>query len=327
MSCSPGDALLYVLSAKESLSWPTFRNTVDTIHLRSNLDGHSDGDVPARIIRHNALSMLRRLGHCDVTYLTQDLDAICVAQPSLAVLPSPGLPRAVLCGRRSTATSDEVRSACSFIGSTSVTVLEALSDSFAPSCITVCASSTSMIQSVSDKLGIAFEAQPAAWRIAQMAGGIDDYLAGLTWQARPELDWPRRDFSPFDLGVSEYSTSDQYRLCRYTNPSTGNPLFLLWQGASAARVEPTWGRYAVLRASRVTALRYDRKGGIVLAPLTAPLPPLLDRALTMSAGVPPTVSDTGSRSMIRYTGVPLSIFEEVSRKIGQAVPMQQTPNQ
>lgn len=323
-----GDTLLFALSAWKEASWATFKKAFDEIFSRS-LVGENFGDPEAiRYERGRAARLLGALGHCE-TQFAGGQGRLYVAPPVLVALPSPGLPRAVLCGARSPGTAPALRRASA--GVRHATRIEVTSQSsrfpYAPSRVQAEGVTHESLRQLASIMGVSYVSLPSAWTIAQFSGGVGEYCEALDWSPLQELTWERADF---DTGLLKFSPpseeSEGMRLSRYQDPVRLRFLYRLYKDGLGAEVDVDWGRYALLREANVSAVAYDGSTAEVAVPQSVPLPPLLARACALCTGYAPRTvprsaasSDLPGRSKLTvYGGVPPDVLATVAAKAGQA---------
>ena len=174
-----GDEILYALSAKGALSWRVFRSTFDSLATHADVSGSVVTENP-RLARLGTLNCLDELGHCDVCW-ARGTGRIMVASPVLAVLPSPGLPRAVVCGARAPQTLKEIREHVAELpGRAAVrTERQHPANGVAPTRIEVVAVSAGELRGIATSAGINCATVPPAWQLTELSGSLDEYLASL----------------------------------------------------------------------------------------------------------------------------------------------------
>lgn len=319
-----GDALLYVLSYWRTVSWTTFKSVLDTVSRTYRPADTVTSNLPARARRSQAVETLASLGHCDVDYSGSSL-RLMVAPSVLARLPAPGLPRAVLCGARGPDSAETLRQACKRLAPlVRLRITEQSSRApAAPQRVEVEAPTESLLSSVAEVAGIELLSVAPAWKLAALCPTVDDFLSRLDWQSTPELGLPAMDFDTRLLRFrSRPADTGPLRLTRYEDQRLGRRHFRLWKGDQWADADPVWARYAVLRAAGVTVTRYNRQTRTVSVPLTAPLPGLASRSLTLCSGwaaepIQTSGPLTGPRHR-RYESVPDDVYDVVARRLGQA---------
>ena len=322
-----GDILLYSLSAWRETTWASFKKCFDEVHRRHVVTSIREEQETATYYRWRALRLLSSLGHVDVRIEGQGMGiAISVAPPALAVLPGFGLPRAVLCGARSTSTSSDLRRAAAGVEGAAITTHSQASLSpYAPARVEVKADSDERIRATAGSMGIPYLDQPPARSMAHASASLDEYCRNLSWSEDEDLNWQREDFNVRGLKFQAAGeTPPGARLSRYQDPITTIWRYRLWRDSQFAELEPDWGRYAILSACSIRNLQYDPVKRDVLVPLATPLPALLARALGLCSGYAPRVgrrsgeADPGIRIRCEvYRDVPPSIFRMVAEKAGQ----------
>lgn len=324
-----GNALLFALSAWRKWRWQAFKTAFDEIEPKQKQVTRV-GASPATFDRWRCASLLDALGHCDFTF-SDGSGWLVIAPPVLVALPLPGLSRAVLCGARSPETASALAGyAESFKGAVKVSVSSQQAIRYyAPARVEIEAEDADDMARFAEAAGVAFARVPAAWSIVLLAGGLDGYLARLSWSRDPEIGWQRQDFDPKSIMFGLPGTSDA-RLSRYQDPIRGTWVYRLVREGESAPVDPSWGRFAVLDWNGKGILNYDPGRGCLRVPATSPLPRLIARALVLCSGRAPELvtdplwepgSQRGSgyapRYVERYEGVPADVYEVVTSKLHQ----------
>jgi hypothetical protein len=312
---SRGDVLLFAVSAQREMAWPVFAAAVDAVFVPDERVG-----ADMRHARAAVAALGDELAHWDVTQTDQGT-RLYIAPPVLALLPCPGLPRAVLCGSRSPDTFPAVAAAARRLGDVEVRRAGQLAlHPFAPTRVEVVAKTADGIAALAATTKIRFEPVPPAWVLAAASCCVDDYLETLEWSPAAELNWRRRDFDTERLRFVQAGSgpaSAGLRLCAYEHPSGWAWQDRLWRGTQSAKVDRNWGRYAVLAESQARLPRYDRHTGMVTVPRQVPLPKLLARALALSSGKPPAYAPGDGLGYHQFSDVPADIFATIAAKLGQ----------
>ena len=321
-----GDVLLFALSASRCWSWRTFKSTFDEVYVRKARISGTKTEEPDQHHRRRTLMLMDSLAHCDVSFHT-DGSEVCVAPPVLAALPTPGLPRAALCGARSPDTVQSLRSAAGRKVRIRVATQSTTSD-IVPTRIEIEADSHSALNSFAEAADVPYVVAPTAWSLAHFTGSLAHYLELLQWSTRPDLTWPRSDFDPARLRFAGVrSDSSNLTLARYQDPVRGRFLFRLWKEGSSADVDPAWGRYAILQDREMAVVTYQSHGALVGVPATVPLPRLVARALTLCSGYAPVQRSRGEAMTSppsqcdMYRSVPLDVYRLCMTKLGQTGPI------
>lgn len=310
-----GDALLFVLSARRTLSRTSFRSAYESLW-RPEVQ---PTDRPLAYAVASAIGTLNALGHCE-----QDAGGdLTVAPPTLALLPWPGPPRAVLCGARSPESLATLRSAARQYRARVTSTTQGSSESPAPARIEASAERTSDLEAIARAAGCALGDPPPALSMASVGASVGDYLNSLDWTADAELDWPRSDFIPGKLRFDPRGHFDGHlRLSQYRHPDGYSVRDYLWRDGLGAATDRSWGRFAVLADSEIQPLRYDRRSGTVFVPVTTPLPRLFARSLGLSSGLAPReTTDRTGPAMRTYASVPEGLASVVARKLVMAEPI------
>lgn len=318
MTFDGGDLLLYAVSASRDMQWPAFRSAADVL---LSLDASIAPDM--RRLRSLAASMGDALGHWDVLVEDGATARICTAPPSLARLPWPGFPRAVLCGSRSPDTLAMVAAAAAF---TEITLRQRHVHSYAPTRIEVTARTDAELAGFADRLGVHYAPEPVAWLLASLSCSANEYIETLDWSSETELNWPYREFDLDRLAFGALGElprrpqdPSQPRLLSYEHPGGwARRDRLIWAGKTAA-VDRSWGRYIVLAAAGRRVLGVDKRHGTVGVPRQLPLPKLLARALTLCSGEPPRAARGTGLGEHVYSGVPAAIIDAVADKLTRDV--------
>jgi hypothetical protein len=311
---SRGDLLLFAVAAHRQLTWGSFSRMVDAIFVPDERVANDVGHV-----RTEVASLGDVLGHWDV--ITDDRGTrICIAPPALAILPRPGRPSAVLCGSRSSDTGPVLARACRMSGVEMTITKQQHLNPYAASRVEVVSDSQDNIAAVAAGIGIECRPSPAAWALAQASGSIDEYLKGLSWTTEEDLNWTRRDFDPVGLRFSPVpldSNHPPFGLSNYTIPAGWARQDRLWRDNENARIDRSWGRYAVLESLGRQVLRFDHQAGLVAVPRQVPLPKIPARSLALCSGRPPTLKAGVGLGYHVYSGIPISVFEALAKKMGQ----------
>lgn len=316
-----GNLLLFTISAWGETRWDAFRTAVDAL-VESHTGGtriHAKGAEGLARDRWRALMALDSLGHIEQAW-DEARGRILVGPSVLALLPAPGLPRAVLCGARSPNTVHDLHRVAR------ETNVEVSVDSqkninhYAPSRITVVGESFESLEEFSRSVGILYSGTPAAWALARLSGSLDSYLDRLSFSTAGEVNWPKWDFDPEKLAFREPAEQrDEFRLTKYRSPITSLSVYHLWRDGSSAQIDPTWGRYAVLQITGKHVVDYNAASGECAVPSGAPLPRILSRALALCSGWAPRrkVAGDSFEAYDYYASVPRDVLKTALHALGQ----------
>lgn len=314
---SEPDQLIFALTGLRESSWSKFKLVVDAVYVGSTAE---TGDTGWGYERFAAARTLDALGHVEFTSQRQDRWLV-VAPPVMAMLPVPGLPRAILCGARSGSLVQHIKEV---IGTLNASVEPRVRDQrgrnrFAPSVIELQSVDLTDLKRIAEHLRLRFQEVPPAWLLAELAGGMDEYDDLLEWSDEPELTWRREDFNPDRLAFTHATGSDAIRLSRYQHPRRPLRRYEFWQGAQHALVDPAWGRFLVLRDRGRSVLRYVHQSSTLEVEGALPLPRLLARSVTLCSGLASkrNVAQGRSRWIESYEAVPLDVALAVAAKVDQ----------
>jgi len=319
---TPGDRLLYAISAKRELGWASFKKTFELLcgrHLAK------DDLQDMSFARYDTARGLDALGHVELDF--GSTIRLYAAPPALALLPTSGLPEAILSGARSPNTIELLQAQVQKHGDALQLNVRGQKDELQrfPARVAVTAETRDDLLSLTSETGIAFQEQPASWRILNFAGSLSDYLADIEWQRTDRLNWEEQQFNAELLRFSTMPFDGETQLIKYVHPSRQYPLHFLWRGAEAARVDPDWGRFAILSRVERNVIHYECMAGILMLPAAIPLPKLLARALCLCSGIVPRIisgsSVAGSPINVPlfrlYVNVPPEFAQIVARKLDQ----------
>lgn len=317
------ERLLYVLSAKGSITWGAFKRVFDQLDSTSAIN--DQGEIASRFRRNRTMRILDALGHCDFQFSGTD-SRVCVAPPVFVRLPKAGLPMAILAGGRSPDTRPDLENACG-TNHCQLTVSPQSSDvPFVPGRFLIEAETEEALHALARAAGVHFDPRPAAWLLGCFAATLDDYLGRVPWRDDGELNWQRKEFScdrvQFQSGKSDGHAS---ALIRYTNPKRGTVLHFFQKAGKYAEVDCDWGRYATLHETGLNLLVYEEKRQLFAVPSGAPLPRLFARSLGLCSGFAPifhSKEEAGwaspeSTGFDVFRAVPSSIAHLVAEKLGQ----------
>jgi hypothetical protein len=319
--------LLYSVSSWGSAPWSSFKKAFDEIYAARARSAGAQLGEPTRHDRQRAAWLLECLGHCDIVFENR-IGRINAAPAVLAALPWLGLPTAVLCGRRSPDTFQELRAACSRHGQRLRARLTRprIASSCAPSRIEIEGDTPERLSDLAQQLRITYADTPPAWSLMSVAPSLDEYLGKLTWDSVPEINWERWDFDPAHLRFGATRVPDvPLRLSKYVDPVRGLSIYRLWRNGLSAPIDPSWGRFAVLQCLRKSVISQDAHSGVVIVPVTVRLPGIYSRGLALCSGRAPTLQP-GTPSFSTEAGpgydlfhsVPNDVFRLLADKLGQS---------
>lgn len=314
-----GDELLAVISARQRLPWQSFREAFDVLHARALHTG-SGVDDAAGYVRTRSIRLLSELGHAETLPYGASA-AICVAPTVLAALPLVGLPLACLCGSRSLRAAADLRAAAGSFGDRVrvITRSQPFSGGYAPAAIHLEATEAELLSEVAKRAEIEYVATPPAWQMLEYSGSAAEYEQQLQWNSDPDPAWPRKDFDPGSLTFRPGGAGAADRLSSFQDPVTRRQIHRLWRSGRATTIDRDWGRWLYLRDLGRSVLRFDELRQTLTVPATAPLPPLLGRALALCSGLAPARQpnpDDAALHMDVYGSVGVAVAELLAEKLG-----------
>ncbi len=296
--------LLFWLSARREGSWQQFRAAVEDIHStegdfeRDESVTSDEGEFPL----HQQLRLnLERLGHAE--FFTHGCErGWRVTPPTLAAHPVSGGVRAVLCGAR----SPELCERALQVGEKVDCEVEVLEYHNVPQVIRFVTPSISTLQQVATQVGAHCQADtPLA--VLSLLPPCDPPSRGSEQVEFPVgADWRIREFDVLSIrwrttnlqhaqtartGLFEFQHYDSWRY------------FLRWKGGTFEMPRAV-ALYALLRR-HPGVLGYDNGTRILSLPGSCHPPRLLERALVLCSGIPPSFDPTTARLL--YSDVPPGI--------------------
>ena len=305
--------LLFWLSARREGSWQQFRAAVEELHSTgsdSDEEGiatPSDGEFPL----HQRLRLdLERLGH--VEFFARSCEGGWrVAPPTLAAHPVSGGVRAVLCGARSPA----LRERALRFGDT--VAGEALDYYGVPQVIRLIAPNLATLRQVATQVGVQFQADTPLAILSHLPpcdppsrGSLQaEFPLGADWRIRefdvPSFRWrttDRQHAQTARTGLFEFQLYDRWRY------------FLRWKSETFERPRAV-ALYALLR--RRGLLGYDSRTRMLSLPGSCQPPRLLERALVLCSGFPPSFDSTTER--LTYRDIPSDIAHFTAELLRQGL--------
>lgn len=321
------DRLLYVLSAKQEMSWTAFKSAFGSLYTSIA----SVSDLEKQSIKNKRLEVVRSLqslGHCDFDFTG---NRVYVAPPALVRLPCAGFPQAVLAGARSPQMLEQIKDVCDALGNHIKVEIQLDNDlSLIPRQITVQVEDVEELRKIADSLNIHFRENPAAWEILNFSGSLQDYFATRKWSSAPEINWQRQTFNIDSLQFHSYQgTETNIRLSQYKNPKSSTQTYYFWRDGQSTEIDRDWGRYAVLSTLHLNVLVYDKRKFMMAVPIGAKLPCWLERALTLCSGHMPEYRDRIDslelpkvRGFSLFQAIPPQIAEMTATKLNQKLIIQ-----
>jgi len=307
------NSLLLWMSARRHGSWTQFRAAVEELHLEADVEADGEGDdapdqfaLPLyQTLRFN----LQRVGHAEFFAGAGEGAEWRVTPPSLAVTRHARGWLGVVAGARSVSLTDRLRSVAATHGA-DLRVLEVASY---PDQILLTASTRGTLTAVAKAAGFFLQDDAPAALLASLPP-VDDPSVRYQIELPFGSDWRIDRFSPDDLGWRSATLDDARTasagLFRFSLPHQRHVLFCC-KGA-AARIPGQVGKYLVLRQRRRRrrrqVLRYDAQSRTLSMPASCRPPFLVERALILCSGAPPSYEGSGLRGgSLQYPEIPQDI--------------------
>lgn len=314
------EELIYALSTLGDTGLTKFNELFKRLHTPGD-DKDYDYNVRYQTVRY-----LEALGYCEFDY---DRRRVYMCPPAFVLLPSFGLPKALLTGARTPALVNRIKQSVknrkdraaisrwrqrnTQLSLPDATVIEAVD--------------TVTIQEIADENELTTAlGSPAAWDLANHSISLSGVEQNLKFEPRAEVNWQRKDYSIQRLGFTEAKIDGEHRLSEYTNPDNLQRQHWLWYQNKSAVVNRDWGRYLILKTAGRKILSYDAQTQEFEVPLWVPLPCLFARALTLCSGLAPVIEvnttnkEVPQKCLIQvYSDVPAEIAGIVATKLEQKV--------
>ncbi len=305
------NSLLLWMSARRHGSWAQFRAAVEELHLGANVEAEGEGDdAPDQF----ALSLyqtlrfnLQRVGHAEFFAGAGEGAEWRVTPPALAVSRHASGWLGVLAGARSLSFTDRLHSAVAGHGAEP----RVLTLASYPDQILIAAGTRNTLAAIADQAGVHLQDDAPAALLASLPP-VDDPSVRYQTDLPFGSDWRIDRFSPDDLAWHSATLDDARTassgLFRFSLRHQRYVLFCC-KGA-AARIPGQVGKYLVLRQRRRRrqVLRYDAQNRTLSMPASCRPPFLVERALILCSGSPPSYEGSGLRGgSLRYPEIPQDI--------------------
>jgi hypothetical protein len=265
--------------------------------------------------RNITIRFLDSLGHCEFDF---DNRKVHVCSPLLVLLPTCGLPRAILTGARSPSLLKKLKQAVRKESeSTRFIRQQHKKYRIIPEAIIIETTDLGLISEIARSSKISYNDAVSAWEIVNFASGIQEIRKKSDFRKRDELNWKHRIFSPKQMRfITQSENNDEVRLVEYTNPVTQQRRHWLWKGNLATKVDRDWGRYIVLANYRVRILVYDEIRNRLCVPEYIPLPRFFSRALTLCSGMVPLRCKISAHNEYGFPpNLPVNLYSEAPPEI------------
>lgn len=301
------NSLLLWMSARRRGAWAQFRAAVEELHLGldTEVDGEAD-DAPDQyaLPLYQALRFnLQRVGHAEFFAGAGEGADWRVTPPALALTQQPRGWLGVVAGARTLQLIDGLRSAVGSSADLKTLALPAYPDQFV-----ITASDRETLAAIAARAGLFLQDEAPSAILASLPP-VDDPSVRYQTAIPFGSDWKIDRFSTDDLvwrvaGLDE-ARSASCGLFRFSLRHQRQ--VLLCRHGVASRMPGQAGKYVVLRRRRRQVLRYDNHNGTLSVPASCRPPFLIERALIMCSGSPPSYEGGPRVGSLRYAGVSYTI--------------------
>ncbi len=312
------NSLLLWMSARRHGSWAQFRTAVEELHLGTDVqvDGEDD-DAPDQFALplYQALRFnLQRVGHAEFFAGAGEGADWRVTPPALAITQHARGWLGVLAGARSIATMERLRSAAAGEAAD----VQTLALPAYPDQILIAANAQATLAAIAERTGFFLQHDAPATLLASLPP-VDDPSVRHQTELPFGSDWKIDRFSPDDL-IWRSATLDDARaasggLFRFSLRHQRHVLFCGRRVAS--RIPGQVGKYLVLRRRRRQVLHYDNHNRTLSVPASCRPPFLVERALILCSGSPPSYEGSPRGGALHYVEIPEAIAAIVAALLRQ----------
>ena len=312
------NALLLWMSARGQGSWQQFRTAIEELRVEDSDDlGGEEDDAPDQfalplyqILRFN----FQRTGHAEFFAGAGDADWR-VTPPSLAVTRNTRGWLGIVVGAR---TQRVMRR---FHENVEPTNVETVVCSGYPDQLLVVANDIETLKAVAKRSGLIFQSDAPAALLTSLPP-IDDSCVRHTAQLPFGADWKIDRFSSKGLVWRSATLNDAASasggLFRFSLRHQRHVLFC--QRGKAFRIPGQVGKYLILsRRRRGQILRYDKDRFSLEVPASCRPPFLIERALILCSGSPPTYEGKARTGILRYSEIPSRIASMAASLLRQEI--------
>lgn len=317
---------IYALSSLGQVSISKYNHLFKTLYLPEYNSVTDESEINHK---WQVTRILDSLGYFEINF---NKGKVFMCPPALIMMPSHGLPRALLTGARTPFLLKRLKE--SVRGKKEVARLKRYCQSAKtlslPDTVIINAADSKPLKDIADELDILLSSGiPGGWQIAKISASVDDIEKRLDFIPRNDINWKSRIFDTERLvfRYSEQGGKHEYALVEYTDPSTQQKRHWIWNGKRAAEANRDWGRYLVLKKSRRNIIIYDETKEYLGVPITVPLPKIIARAAALCSGKAPFINRIRCKGLkinesllfYIYPGVPDSVANMITNKTGQSI--------
>jgi hypothetical protein len=296
--------LLLWMSARSQGSWAQFRAAVEELHVTEDGEVTGEGDdapdqyaLPLyQTLRFN----LQRVGHAEFFAGAGDGAEWRIAPPALAASRRAGGWIGIVVGARSIALMERLRAAIAPAASLQTSMFPGYPDQ-----LVVTVDDQGNLAQIADRVGLILQYDAPGALLASLPP-VDDPAVRYPAQLPFGSEWRIDRFSPDDLVWRSATLDDaaaaRSGLFRFSLRHQRHVLFCA-HGA-AFRIPGQVGKYLVLKRRRRHVLRYNRTNRSLSVPASCRPPFLIERALILSSGSPPSYEGGARGGTLHYAEVP-----------------------
>ena len=310
--------LIYAMSTSGSMNIDRFSELFRYVYYPYASQNEDQIDINAK---QQTIRILDSLGYCEFDF---DKRSVYMCRPSLVLIPSFGLPKALLAGARTPNLVQKLKRAVNDRRNKAKMKYKqhSVNNAAIPATICIEATDKAVIQDIAEQSGISCDVtSPAGWRIADLSETIVGVKNSLHFASRVEPEWSKRTFNFERLVFTGYAGKESdMLLTEYIHPFTKQYYHWIWKDGKAAHTDRDWGRYLALECSESNILMFDEKQFRLAVPVTVPLPCLLSRAAALCSGIPPsTVFSCSTKTGGVPAGHPMQVYSSVTPEIAKLI--------
>jgi hypothetical protein len=297
--------LLFWMSARRQGSWQQFRTAIEELHVSTNgsLGGEADdvADQFSLPLYQELRFNLQRMGHAEFFSGAGDAEWR-ITPPSVAVAQHASGSFGILVGARSLALLQRLNAAAGVVSIQTV-MLPGYPDQ-----ILLTGSDSVVIADVAKSVGLLMQNNAPATILTSLPP-IDDPSVRNEMPFPFGAEWKVDRFSPTDLGWRSAglgdATSAPGDLFRFSLRHQREVLFCA--KGRAYKIPGQVGKYLALKRKGVRVLRYDVRTEQLSVQAICRPPFLIERALILCSGSPPTYEGGSSGGTLHYNAIPENI--------------------
>lgn len=310
--------LIYAMSTSGSMNTDRFSELFRYVYYPQASQNEEQIDINAK---QQTVRILDSLGYCEFDFDKRDVH---MCRPLLVLLPSFGLPQALLTGARTPNLMIKLKAAVNKRRNRAKIEHKQhnVNNPAIPATVYIQAIDKGVIQEIAEEAGIAFNlTSPAAWRLAGLSEPVSGPKNALRFESRAEPGWSKRVFNFERLVFAGYPGKDaDILLTEYLHPVTRQYYHWIWKDGKTADADRDWGRYIVLGGCGSDVLMFDERQLKLAVPVTVPLPCLLSRAAALCSGIPPsTVASCNAKAGGIPPSHPMQVYSCVTTEIATLI--------